>query len=134
MKALNTLNAKDFSEMRTFTKPPKEVARVMAAVLILLSPGKTPTRDTSWRAALNAMKKGADAFLQTLKDYKKEEIPPSILSALKPYVEDEKFEGKHIRQKSVAAAGLCDWVVNIVKVRIHIRLDVCHESLDGICH
>lgn len=116
MEALDILNAKELTEMRSFAKPPKEVVDVMATVLILLSPGKVATRDRSWNAAQQAMKRGGEAFLQTLKSFDKENIQPAIITALQPYLSNPNFNGQYIASKSKAAANLCDWVVNIVEV------------------
>jgi dynein heavy chain len=35
--------------------------------------------------------------------------------ALDPYLKDKEFDPEFIRSKSAAAAGLCSWVINIVK-------------------
>jgi hypothetical protein len=34
---------------------------------------------------------------------------------LDPYLKDKEFDPEFIRSKSAAAAGLCSWVINIVK-------------------
>jgi len=47
--------------------------------------------------------------------YDKENIHPNIIIALEPYLKDKEFDPEFIRSKSAAAAGLCSWVINIVK-------------------
>ena len=37
------------------------------------------------------------------------------MAAVRPYLADKEFDPEFIRSKSFAAAGLCAWVINIVK-------------------
>jgi Ni/Co efflux regulator RcnB len=54
-------------------------------------------------------------FQEGLIHYDKENIHPNIIVALDPYLKDKEFDPEFIRSKSAAAAGLCSWVINIVK-------------------
>ncbi|KAJ2953863.1 hypothetical protein O0L34_g1493 [Tuta absoluta] len=55
-------------------------------------------------------------FLNTLIDYDKDNIPPPIMKKLMTTVmQDEGFVPEKIRQVSVAAEGLCKWVIAITK-------------------
>lgn len=56
-----------------------------------------------------------DAFLEALINYDKENIHPEVIKAIQPYLKDSEFEPDFIRSKSAAAAGLCAWVINIIK-------------------
>ena len=56
-----------------------------------------------------------DQFLDQLVNYEKENIHASILQALEPFLEDPEFEPEFVRTKSGAAAGLCSWVINVVR-------------------
>ena len=53
--------------------------------------------------------------MDTLINFDKENIAPSNLAAVKPYLASEEFDPDFIRSKSFAAAGLCAWAVNIVR-------------------
>ncbi|KAJ1503147.1 hypothetical protein HMI55_002589 [Coelomomyces lativittatus] len=64
-----------------------------------------------------------DAFLETLINFNKEKIDQSNLEALEPYLKNENFNPEFMKSKSIAAAGLCSWVVNIVKY-YHVYCDV----------
>ncbi|KAG7325031.1 hypothetical protein KOW79_011347 [Hemibagrus wyckioides] len=106
-EALNTLN-------KSFGAPPEAVVNVTAAVMVLLATnGKIP-KDKSWKAAKNMMAK-VDSFLDSLISYQKENIPDECIKAFEPFKNDPTFEPNFIRQKSIAAAGLCSWCLNIVK-------------------
>ncbi len=113
-QALNTLNKANLTELKSFGSPPPAVINVTAAVMVLLSTnGKIP-RDRSWQKAKIMMAK-IDQFLESLVNYDKENIHPNIITALEPYLKDKEFDPDYIRSKSAAAAGLCSWVINIVK-------------------
>ncbi|XP_054847065.1 dynein axonemal heavy chain 11 [Eublepharis macularius] len=113
--ALNTLNKANVLEMRAFPNPPTVVANILAAVMILLAnKGKIP-KDRSWKAAKIFMGK-TDEFLQALINYDKEHIPENCLKVVKEqYLKDPEFSPNLVRIKSFAAAGLCAWVINIIK-------------------
>ena len=58
--------------------------------------------------------KQVDGFLDSLVNYDKENIPDSCLKAIEPYLNNSEFDPSFIKSKSVAAAGLCSWAINIV--------------------
>ncbi|XP_037943923.1 dynein beta chain, ciliary-like [Teleopsis dalmanni] len=110
--ALNTLNKNNLTELKSFGSPPKAVVNVCAAVMVLLAVnGKIP-RDRSWKAAKLTMVR-VDQFLNDLVNYNKDNIHPNIIEELQEYLKDPEFNPDNIVQKSVAAAGLCAWVINI---------------------
>ena len=55
-----------------------------------------------------------DKFLDDLVHYDKDHISEDSLKAVQPYLRDKGFNPENIRSKSIAAAGLCSWVINIV--------------------
>ncbi|KAJ8736094.1 hypothetical protein PYW08_006750 [Mythimna loreyi] len=113
-EALNTLNKANLTELKSFGSPPGAVTNVTAAVMVLMAPnGKIP-KDRSWKAAKVVMAK-VDVFLESLINYDKENIHPDVIKAIQPYLKDAEFEPEFIRSKSGAAAGLCAWVINIIK-------------------
>ncbi|NXT77896.1 DYH9 protein, partial [Zapornia atra] len=112
--ALNTLNKTNLTELRSFGSPPSAVSNVMAAVMVLMAPGGKIPKDRSWKAAKAAMAR-VDGFLDSLIKFDKENIHENCLKALQPYLQDPKFKPEFVTTKSYAAAGLCSWVVNIVR-------------------
>ncbi|CAH1732929.1 unnamed protein product [Aphis gossypii] len=113
-EALNTLNKSNLTELKSFGSPPGVVTNVTAAVMVLLAQnGKIP-KDRSWKATKIMMAK-VDSFLDLLINYDKENIHPEVTKAIKPYLKDPEFEPEFVRSKSAAAAGLCAWVINIIK-------------------
>ena len=114
-EALNTLNKANLTELKSFGSPPNAVLMVSGAVMVLFigQNGKVP-KDRSW-AKVKAMMGKVDQFLDGLINYQKENIHPNVLVALEPYLTDPEFNPDFVRTKSGAAAGLCSWVINIVK-------------------
>lgn len=113
-EALNTLNKANLTELKSFGSPPGAVTNVTAAVMVLLAPNGKVQKDRSWKAAKITMAK-VDAFLDQLINYDKENIHPEIMKSIQPYLADAEFEPEFVRSKSAAAAGLCAWVINIIK-------------------
>ena len=91
------------------------VLMVAGAVMVLLmgQKGKIP-KDRSW-ANIKIMMAKVDQFLESLINYEKENIHPNVLTAIDVYIKDPQFEPDFVRTKSAAAAGLCSWVINILK-------------------
>ncbi|NXH09440.1 DYH9 protein, partial [Bucco capensis] len=119
--ALNTLNKKNLTELRSFGSPPAAVSNVLAAVMVLMAPGGRIPKDRSWKAAKVAMAR-VDGFLDSLIKFDKENIHENCLKGLQPYLQDPKFKPELVATKSSAAAGLCSWVLNIV----HFHQLYCH--------
>ncbi|XP_054457284.1 dynein heavy chain 9, axonemal isoform X2 [Anoplopoma fimbria] len=112
--ALNTLNKNNLTELKSFGSPVAAVTNVIAAVMVLKAPGGKVPKDRSWKAAKVMMAK-VDAFLDSLINFNKEKIPEACLKAIQPYLQDPEFQPDLVASKSNAAAGLCSWVLNIVK-------------------
>lgn len=82
--------------------------------MVLMAPGGKVPKDRSWKAAKVMMAK-VDAFLDSLINFNKENIHENCLKAIQPYLQDPEFKPELVAAKSYAAAGLCSWVINIVK-------------------
>lgn len=111
--ALNTLNKANLTELKSFGKPPPAVVNVTAAVMVLTAPANKIPKDRSFKSAKIMMAK-VDQFLESLINFDKENIHESNLTAIRPYLADKEFDPDFIRSKSLAAAGLCAWAINIV--------------------
>ncbi|CAG5122025.1 unnamed protein product [Candidula unifasciata] len=113
--ALNTLNKNNLTELKSFGSPPAAVTNVIAAVMVLLAPGGNVPKDRSWKNAKASIMAKVDSFLDALINYDKDNIPLSCQLAVKPYLADPEFDPPLIKAKSMAAAGLCSWVINIMR-------------------
>ena len=112
--ALDTLNKKDLGEAKSLKKPPQGVDDVTAVVIILLQGNP---KDKSWQAA-QSMMKNVDKFLEQLKTFKplidEGKIAKKNVEACRPYLALPHFNKETIANKSKAAAGLCEWAINII--------------------
>ncbi|KAL8567586.1 hypothetical protein ACOMHN_054399 [Nucella lapillus] len=113
-EALNTLNKNNLTEMKAFASPPAAVVNVGAAVMCLLAPGGKVPKDKSWKNAKATIMSKIDKFLDELVHYDKDHISDESLKAVHTYTSNKDFTPEFIKSKSIAAAGLCSWVINIV--------------------
>ncbi|XP_043277154.1 dynein axonemal heavy chain 12-like [Venturia canescens] len=115
--ALNTLKPTDITLVKAMKNPPDTVKLVLAAVCVML--GVPPDRSTDpvtgkksidyWAPSKRIL--GDMNFLQNLKDYDKDNIPPSVMTVVnKSYMNDESFMPHIVAKASSAAEGLCKWV------------------------
>ncbi|KDO23904.1 hypothetical protein SPRG_20887 [Saprolegnia parasitica CBS 223.65] len=102
VQALDSLDKKDITEVKSFTKPPQAVQVVMEAVCIML--GEKPDWDTSKRVL------SKPSFMAELKDFEKDNIPPKTLLRLKKYIENPEFAVDEVKKVSRAAMSLCMWI------------------------
>lgn len=113
--ALDTLNKKDLGELKSLKKPPAGVDDITAVVLILLEGNP---KDKSWAAACKVMN-NVDKFLERLKSFKalvdSGQVAKKNVDACRSYLELPHFTVEIVAGKSKAAAGLCDWALNIIK-------------------
>uniref|UniRef100_F7AU91 AAA+ ATPase domain-containing protein n=1 Tax=Ciona intestinalis TaxID=7719 RepID=F7AU91_CIOIN len=112
--ALDTLNKNNLTELKSFGSPPGAVVNVVSAVMVLMAPGGKIPKDKSWKSGKIMMAK-VDQFLDNLITYDKENIHENCLKAIRPFLDNPEFDPDFIRSKSLAAAGLCAWTVNIVR-------------------
>ncbi|XP_067892376.1 dynein axonemal heavy chain 11 [Heterodontus francisci] len=128
--ALNTLNRSNLTELRTFPNPPAIVTNVTAAVQVLLAPnGKIP-KDRSWKTAKILLSK-VDDFRQAIVNFDKEHIPETAIKTIKEeYLKDPEFNPEFVRTKSSVAAGLCSWVINIIKFHeVYCEVELKRKAL-----
>jgi dynein heavy chain len=111
--ALDTLDKTSLTEMKSFANPPSAVLMVASAVMCLLAPGGKVPKDRSWKAA-KAMMGNVDKFLQDLKTYDKDNIHENCRREVAQYTKDPTFVPELVKNQSMAAAGLCSWVINIL--------------------
>jgi dynein heavy chain len=123
--ALAGLNVKDFQMLKALQNPPADIAKTFACVLNLLStidvnvPVDKKGRlnvENPWKASLKLMS-SPQAFLDSLNGFKAyvdgDKVPKQNFDAIRPTLKEETFTPEIIKTKSAAAAGLCDWIINI---------------------
>lgn len=71
--ALDSLNKKELSELKSFGSPAAEIVQVAAACLVLTCGGKIP-KDRDWNAGKKMMA-DVNSFLASLKSFDKDNVP-----------------------------------------------------------
>ncbi|KAJ1520022.1 hypothetical protein ONE63_004252 [Megalurothrips usitatus] len=107
MKALDALNKRDLTEIKSYPKPPYIVEMVMEAVMILKKVEPT------WAEAKRQL--GDVEFLNKLRDFDKDHISDRVLKKVGLYTSREEFEPESVGVVSTAAKSLCMWVRAIEK-------------------
>jgi dynein heavy chain len=102
LKALATLDKKAVQELKAFNNPPEMVKFTMEAVCILLE--KPP----DWAEAKKLLSQ-LD-FMDQLRLYDKDNIPPRIIKKVEKYFKDPRFQPELVKSISSAAMCLCMWV------------------------
>ncbi|GLD54095.1 dynein axonemal heavy chain 2, partial [Lates japonicus] len=102
MKALESLNKKDMTEIKSYGRPPALVETVMQAVMTLQ--GKEPT----WAEAKRQL--GEANFIKTLVNFDKDNISDRVLKKIGQYCRQVDFQPEIIGKVSLAAKSLCMWV------------------------
>ncbi|XP_045510942.1 dynein axonemal heavy chain 7 [Colias croceus] len=122
LAALDTLTPQDITFIKTMKSPPRGIKLVMEAICILkeVKPDKIPnpsgvgTIEDYWgpsKKLLNDIR-----FLESLQNYDKDNIPPPVMKKLMATVmQDDGFVPEKIRAVSVAAEGMCKWVIAMTK-------------------
>lgn len=100
--ALNSLNKKDLTEVRSYAKPPVKVEKVMESVMVLLK--KEPT----WTQSKKEL--GDPNFLDTLKNFDKNHIADKTLKKVAVYTTDPELEPNKVGIVSSACKSLSLWV------------------------
>lgn len=118
LAALNTLTPNDITFVKSMKNPPKAVKLVMEAVCIIkdVKPDRLPDPTTGktiedyWtpsKKLLNDIK-----FLEQLINFDKDNIPPKIMKVINDkYLTNPEFDPEKVKNASVAAQGLCKWVI-----------------------
>lgn len=102
VKALATLDKKSVQEMKAFNNPPEMVKFTLEAVCILLDV------KPDWGEAKRLLSQMD--FMDQLKAYDKDNIPPRIIKKVEKYYNDPRFIPDEVKKQSSAAMCLCMWV------------------------
>ncbi|XP_071671247.1 dynein axonemal heavy chain 3 isoform X2 [Patagioenas fasciata] len=118
LAALDTLNPSDITLVKSMQNPPGPVKLVMESICVMKGAKSERKPDPSgsgkmiedyWgpsRKLLGDMK-----FLESLKMYDKDNIPPSVMKRIRErFIDHPDFQPAVIKNVSSACEGLCKWV------------------------
>jgi len=126
-KALQGLDIKDFQFLKALPSPPSAIEKVFFVVCHLIA-GVHPNVPVDKKRKLNApngvwklsvaLMKNPKDFVEFLDKFKaaidEQKTSPHGFKAIRETLQDPEFNVESIITKSKAAAGLCDWVINII--------------------
>ncbi|XP_021567967.1 dynein heavy chain 3, axonemal [Carlito syrichta] len=118
LAALDTLNQSDISLVKSMQNPPGLVKLVMESICVMkgLKPERKPDPSGSgkmiedyWGVSKKVL--GDLKFLESLKTYDKDNIPPLIMKRIREkFIDHPEFQPAVIKNVSSACEGLCKWV------------------------
>ncbi|VDO03290.1 unnamed protein product [Rodentolepis nana] len=118
LAALDTLKPADITIVKSMTNPPFGVKLVMEAVCVMrdIKPDRKtdPVTGTIMLDYWGPSKKllGEMNFLQSLKEYDKDNIPHQIITNIRAnYTNNPEFDPSKVARASSAAEGLCKWIL-----------------------
>lgn len=109
-EALNCLDKRSISELKGFGRPPPECVDVVAACAYLLT---NTTKKMDWKGAQKLMNNPA-SFIDQCKAFDVREIPHQTLANVDALLALHFFNFDTMKGKSMAAAWLSNWVINVV--------------------
>lgn len=125
--AVDCLSKNMLTELKSLSSPPNGVELITSACLILI---EREYKNFKWDRAKKMMA-NVDQFKTKLQVYRGEDMTEDEIHRLQPYISNEMFDPKVMESKSMAAANLCNWVVNIVKFnRIYVKVKPLMDQLE----
>lgn len=125
--ALQGLNVKDFQILKALPNPPQAIEQVFYCVCNLLAglhpdipvdKNKKLKEQKTWKISQKLMQDPNGFVRDWLTPFKDKvvslEVVPHGFKQIRDILKDPEFIPEKIKTKSSAAAGLCDWVINIV--------------------
>ncbi|XP_059612585.1 dynein axonemal heavy chain 7 [Phlebotomus argentipes] len=118
IQALNTLKPADITLVKSMKNPPEVVKLVMAAVCVIKGVPPDRINDPAtgkkiidyWGPSKRIL--GDMGFLQSLKDFDKDNIGVDIMKKIrKDFIPHKDFQPHIVLKASSAAEGLCKWII-----------------------
>ncbi|KAH8608939.1 putative Dynein heavy chain N terminal region 2 domain1 [Trypanosoma vivax] len=110
--ALDTIQASDLNELRSFANPPSAVLKTAQACMVMFDPkdfGGAWSGNTDWKGAREFL--SCRQLLDMIRGYPTDNVKPAVLQKMQKYVNDEEFTAEICSQKGSQTCGnLCLWV------------------------
>jgi dynein heavy chain len=118
VKCLNDLKKADIDEVKSLRTPPGGVVLTIKVCCLMFevkpikkndpaNPGKKI--EDYWEAGKTGLLGDAKAFIQSLFDFDKDNIPDRIIKSIAPFMEDPAFTPAAIEKASKACTAVCMW-------------------------
>merc|ERR1711871_537589 len=127
-EAVDCLSKNMLTELKSLPNPPAGVDLITTDCLILI---EKENKNFKWDRAKKMMA-NVEQFKVKLQEFRGESITEDEIKKLQPYLSNELFDPKVMESKSMAAANLCNWVVNIVRFnRIYVKVKPLMDALEA---
>ena len=127
-EAVDCLSKSMLTELKSLPNPPAGVDLITSACLILI---EKEYKNFKWDRAKKMMA-NVDQFKGRLQSYRGEDMTEDDVAKITPFLNNEMFDPKVMESKSMAAANLCNWVVNIHRFnRIYVKVKPLMDSLEA---
>merc|ERR1719171_2888641 len=119
VQCLRRLKKEHINEVKQLANPPAGVRLCMEAVCVMFEVKPVKVADPNnpgkkiedyWAASKTEVLTNADALLQKLMNYDKENIPDAVIKKIEPYINREDIDPAAIKKASVACEAMCMWV------------------------
>ena len=124
LKSLDSLNKNAIAEVKAYGKPPTLVEIVMEAVMILRQ------SEPSWAEAKRQL--GDPNFINSLKEFDKDNIPDKVLRKINKYTSEPDFTPEKVGTVSGAAKSFVKFCFNFSKSFLLLERNLNGKSR-GIC-
>ena len=132
LAAVRALRKADITEVKSMSNPPNGVRVVMQVVCMMMGvpPQKIPdplpnnpghTKSDYWQPAQRYLL-GDVNFIQSLVDYKTDEIPQKIVDSIEPITKSTGFTKEVLSKASVAADNIGEWVKAVIEYHYALKV------------
>jgi len=111
--ACDCLTLSAIQELKSLSKPPAAVSEVVAVVAFLLGVTSKTGEKITWKGAQNMMA-NPSKLLNELASFDAENIAHEVLKEIEPIITQPFFTFEIMKTKSLAAAHLTLWVLNVI--------------------
>ncbi|OXB58804.1 hypothetical protein ASZ78_016002 [Callipepla squamata] len=147
LAALDTLNPSDISLVKSMQNPPGPVKLVMESICVMkgTKPERKPDPNGSgkmvedyWGPSRKIL--GDLKFLESLKTYDKDNIPPAVMKRIRErFIDHADFQPAVIKNVSSACEGLCKWELlhaqmEKLKIKQAELKEVCQKQWQALCN
>ncbi|KAL0210609.1 hypothetical protein RCL1_005045 [Eukaryota sp. TZLM3-RCL] len=126
-ESVQCLKIKSIQEVANYKSPPAGVKLVMQAICVMLGikparindPSGVPGKkiDDYWTPS-KALLANARGLMDSLLEYNAQDIHPSIIKSIQPFIDDPNFSPDIIQKVSEACKSMCQWVIAIYKYNV----------------
>jgi dynein heavy chain len=125
VKCLNDLKKADIDELKSLKTPPGGVVLTIKVCCFMFEvkpikkndPNKPGSKiDDYWEAGKGQLLADAKIFIESLKNFDKDNIPDKIIKSITPFMDDPGFTPDAISKASKACTAVCMWARAMFKV------------------